>query len=56
MGDLDNHSAGDVPAEWHGWLHGMTNETPVEKPPPPIIYKLKHQPTKMSQVLTNTDR
>jgi len=38
-----------VPAAWHPWLHHMTDETPIERPPHYPIYALPHQPTAMSQ-------
>lgn len=34
-GDLDwrdGQDAGSVPAEWHGWLHNITDDNPVANP------------------------
>merc|ERR1712179_33405 len=28
-----DYDSSQVPAEWHGWLHYMTDKTPIEAPP-----------------------
>lgn len=47
--DLD---ASQVPPEWHGWLHYMWDETPIENPLPSPKYLLQHQSNIGSQMGT----
>lgn len=41
-------NASAVPAEWHGWLHYMVAETPIERPPPQRVYGREHQAMTLS--------
>lgn len=45
--------ASEVPAEWHGWLHSMTDECPTEAPPQPVAYKVRHR--KMDSIFSEKD-
>jgi hypothetical protein len=47
------HDASQIPAEWHGWLHHMSDPNPVETKPlgqeladygaaAPVAYEIKH--------------
>mmetsp|Transcript_21801 Transcript_21801/g.30806 ORF Transcript_21801/g.30806 Transcript_21801/m.30806 type:complete len:180 (-) Transcript_21801:257-796(-) len=53
FGEKRAWSACDVPSEWHSWLHQMCDETPVEKPPPLLPYKLVHLPRENSVMASN---
>jgi NADH dehydrogenase (ubiquinone) 1 alpha subcomplex subunit 12 len=37
MKDLDDYSAANVPAEWHGWLHHINDEPGLENAVQPIF-------------------
>jgi NADH dehydrogenase (ubiquinone) 1 alpha subcomplex subunit 12 len=37
MKDLDDYSAANVPAEWHGWLHHVNDEPSLETAVQPIF-------------------
>lgn len=36
--------ASDIPAEWHAWMHYMTDDTPVTKPPADRKFHMEHRP------------
>ncbi|CAI4227823.1 unnamed protein product [Auanema sp. JU1783] len=38
-----DYDATQVPSEWHGWLHHITDDTPVVKPPVNEKWVLSHQ-------------
>jgi len=40
--------ASSVPPEWHGWLHHMNDETPIERPFPVPAYLRPHERMAMS--------
>jgi len=46
-------NASNVPAEWHSWLH-YTSDQPISNSYS-IKYKLKHQPTALSEMGTNAN-
>ncbi|VDP95501.1 unnamed protein product [Echinostoma caproni] len=37
-----DYEGSQVPPEWHRWLHHMTDETPVDKPPDKKNWTLPH--------------
>ncbi len=38
------NDASNVPAEWHGWLHGSLDGIPESHLPPPRIWETDHTP------------
>ena len=38
-----NYDAGQVPPEWHGWLHYSTDQTPVTNPPVQRKWMIDHK-------------
>lgn len=38
------NDASNVPAEWHGWLHGSLEGVPESHLPPPRIWEVDHSP------------
>ncbi|WP_120716499.1 NADH:ubiquinone oxidoreductase subunit NDUFA12 [Tsuneonella amylolytica] len=38
------NDASNVPAEWHGWLHGAFDGVPESNLPPPRIWEAEHSP------------
>lgn len=38
------NDASNVPAEWHGWLHGSLDGVPESHLPPPRIWEVDHSP------------
>ena len=38
------NDASNVPAEWHGWLHGSLEGIPESHLPPPRIWEAEHSP------------
>ncbi|KAK0397919.1 hypothetical protein QR680_002338 [Steinernema hermaphroditum] len=38
-----DYDASQIPPEWHRWLHHISNETPVEKPPNNPHWVLQHE-------------
>lgn len=38
------NDASNVPAEWHGWLHGAFDGVPESNLPPPRIWETEHRP------------
>lgn len=38
------NDASNVPAEWHGWLHGSFDDVPQSHLPPPRIWEADHTP------------
>lgn len=38
------NDASNVPAEWHGWLHGADGEVPESFLPPPRIWEADYTP------------
>ena len=37
-----------IPAEWHHWLHSITDRTPVERPPKLHVYQLSKTAQQLS--------
>ncbi len=40
------NDASRVPAEWHGWLHGMFDDVPESRLPPPRIWEADYTPNR----------
>uniref|UniRef100_A0A8R1XUP9 NADH dehydrogenase [ubiquinone] 1 alpha subcomplex subunit 12 n=1 Tax=Onchocerca volvulus TaxID=6282 RepID=A0A8R1XUP9_ONCVO len=40
-----DYDASQIPAEWHMWLHHITDETPVQNPPEQRKWMLDHEET-----------
>ncbi|VIO87434.1 Uncharacterized protein BM_BM7199 [Brugia malayi] len=40
-----DYDASQIPAEWHMWLHHITDETPVQNPPKQRKWMLDHEET-----------
>lgn len=38
------NDASNVPAEWHGWLHGAFDDVPESRLPPPRIWEADYTP------------
>eukprot|EP00456_Euglypha_rotunda_P009170 TRINITY_DN11965_c0_g1_i2.p1 TRINITY_DN11965_c0_g1~~TRINITY_DN11965_c0_g1_i2.p1 ORF type:complete len:180 (-),score=15.85 TRINITY_DN11965_c0_g1_i2:146-685(-) len=45
-----DYHASQIPSEWHSWLHYIEDTTPTENPPQPVLFKLRHEPTTLSQL------
>ncbi|MEB3415950.1 NADH:ubiquinone oxidoreductase subunit NDUFA12 [Alteriqipengyuania sp. WL0013] len=39
-----SNDASNVPAEWHGWLHGAFDDVPESNLPPPRIWEADYSP------------
>ena len=40
------NDASNVPAEWHGWLHGQYDELPKSRLPPPRVWEAEYTPNR----------
>lgn len=39
-----SNDASNVPAEWHGWLHGAHDDVPESRLPPARVWEADHTP------------
>ena len=40
---IQKSDASDIPAEWHAWMHNMTDHTPITHPPAERKFHMEHR-------------